>query len=462
MNRIERVFASLIIFLGGFTWALPVTVEGAFEFSPWAQQIEVLHGVTLKEALFLMFLGAFVLGGAVQGVRFRQDALRYALSISALGIAGIASTILNPYRLWDMGQAARFFLLATYFLALVHWTRTSGRTFALRWFLTGTSAGGVINLLYTFRGSYLTVGSLPALLGQNGPGGILGLSVALGAWLMLIRQRRADSVVAIIAAAVGLCGAAISYSKLAMLMALCGLIAWCAVAISQFGARKSFHIGALLAGLAIAVFIGLSRTTGGGEVSYSLGQFIYYKFSGIDAEDESLASRYMYLPAVAEIFAEHPLFGVGYSGFYDAVTATSAYSSGRMGEEDPESGRLGLSNPHNSFLYYVSANGTPGLILVIILFVWFLRALRRSLLPYSAAGVTVWVCLSTAYFIHGMTLPSLFNTEVMYLPAAIAFSQLAARSNRQRLIDVAAPRLNKSGRVSAPLIETKMHLRRRL
>lgn len=269
---------------------------------------------------------------------------------------------------------------------------------------------------------------------------------------MVIRQRRADSVIAIITAAIGLCGAAISYSKLSMLMGLCGLIAWCAVAISQFGSRRSFHIGSLLAGLAIAVFIGLSQTAAGDEILNSLDKFIGRKVFGVVTVDASIQARYGYFPAVMEILANHPICGVGYSGFYDAVTATSLYNTTEMGEEDPEAAALGQSNPHNAFLYYTSANGAPGLVLTIMLFVWFLSALRRSLLPYSAVGVSVWVCLSTAYFINGMTLPTLFNTEVMYLPAAVAFSQLGYRSMRQVRNQVTGPRLSKSGLVAAPLL----------
>jgi hypothetical protein len=42
----------------------------------------------------------------------------------------------------------------------------------------------------------------------------------------------------------------------------------------------------------------------------------------------------------------------------------------------------------------------------------------------------VWLCLSLALFINAMTLPTLFNTEVLYLSAAVAFSQAHRQSRR--------------------------------
>ena len=91
-----------------------------------------------------------------------------------------------------------------------------------------------------------------------------------------------------------------------------------------------------------------------------------------------------------------------------------------------------------------------------MLFLLFVDVLRRSLLPYYGnAGRVVWVCLSVAYFIHGNTLPTLYNTEVMYLPAAVAFSQLVLRSQLRNANDVGALRSKKCGRGSAPLIGMK-------
>jgi hypothetical protein len=75
-----------------------------------------------------------------------------------------------------------------------------------------------------------------------------------------------------------------------------------------------------------------------------------------------------------EIVLRYPL-GVGYSGFYDAMSATDIYRFGRANAEES----VADANPHATFLWYSTAGGLPGGILSIIVFVALLNDLRRGL-----------------------------------------------------------------------------------
>jgi len=452
MDRIAKHFAFIIVFLGGWNFALPVA-QGEVALPFWSQPIQVMHGVFLTEVLLMLYLLIFAATGAAGRIRVGLGEGRFVLLILGLGCLGILSAAVNLTDLLDLGQAARFFYYAAFLLIVIRWAERLGPARILRFLLMGIAGAGMLNLYYAFKIQWATMGDLPFLMGQNGPGGILGLAVGLGAWLMLIRKTRLDAVVAVIVSLVGIFGASISYSKTAMLLAAVGVAAWVAVILAAMTGRQTRRLGAGLLALVLIIAVGISSTTAGRSYAETFKEFIRYKFYSLDyRENTSVESRGLYFFSVAEIVAQHPLTGVGYSGFYEAVTQTVTYRSGGAVEETASR----TANPHNAFLYYASANGLPGLVVVVVLFLLFVDVLRRSLLPYYGnAGRVVWVCLSVAYFIHGNTLPTLYNTEVMYLPAAVAFSQLVLRSQLRNANDVGALRSKKCGRGSAPLIGMK-------
>ena len=126
------------------------------------------------------------------------------------------------------------------------------------------------------------------------------------------------------------------------------------------------------------------------------------------------------------------MFGVSYAGFYDAVIRTRTYQTGQMVNEDRASGLQGVSNPHSSFLYYASANGLPGVLVTTLLFAAFLAVQWRSLGCSGRVGRIVWCWMVMIYLLYGVTLPTLYNTKVMYLPAAAAIGRIAAERARRR------------------------------
>ncbi len=68
----------------------------------------------------------------------------------------------------------------------------------------------------------------------------------------------------------------------------------------------------------------------------------------------------------------------------------------------------------------------------------FLRELWRSLARFGVTGRGVWASIALAYFVYGMTLPTMFNTEVLYLSAAVAVRHAVGRRAAEERTAVAA------------------------
>jgi hypothetical protein len=414
INKFDRIIAFVIIFLTGWNWGLPVGITVPIWFTP----VQVVHGVFLYEAILLIYLAFLVVVRNGKLPIFKNSPCNNIIFlIVSLGCLGLLSNAVNIQPLKEMGEVARFFVLAAYFLLCIYWAKKYGPTFILRNFLLGLFCSGIINIYYSFIVRINTLGNLPFLLGQNGPGGMFGLSVVLSAWLMLESKNPSDDIIAISSFIVSIFAASISYSKLAMLMAGFGLIPWGGIIWRNFVKRYSHKLSILI----LTVFLVFISVNLKGIISYvnSVKTFIDYKFFPVNMG--SIRSRYNYFVITSEIVLSYPLFGVGSGGFYDAAITTVNYDS-ELQPECAVSGEKGLSNPHNSFLYYASANGILGLILTIILFFTVLKVFSLSLLSHGFLGRVLWLCLCIAYFIYGMTLPTLFNTMVLYLPVAVAVS----------------------------------------
>ncbi|TMJ41744.1 MAG: hypothetical protein E6G89_05605 [Alphaproteobacteria bacterium] len=397
--------AFIILFIGGFNMALP-------DFG-WAAPVQLFHGVFIDNALLLIYLLLTITMGSYGKVLKTQETLGFAAFVALLGGVGIVSAGINGYALADVGQALRLFLLGAFVLVVAHWSRTRGEAFVLRSYVMGVALIGV----------------MPALRSQNGAGGVLAIAVSLSAWLLLVGRTSGDTTVAIACALIGTVAAAMSFSKTSMTIVACGLVAWIVALIRTTAMRRRRLVAG--GGLAVLLAAGAysARSAETSEVTAAVILSVKTKFANLDVTDQySMRARYLYFWGVAEIVAGHPLTGVSYRGFYDAITSTATYEAGGMADEDPESGRRGQSNPHNSFLYYAAANGLPGLVVSGLLFVMFLGYLRRSLDVSVVSGRILWGCFALAYFIYGMTLPTLFDTPVLYVPAAVAM----AMSSRQR------------------------------
>jgi O-antigen ligase len=415
LSGLARWMAFAILLVSGYNMTQP-------NYS-WGVAYQVLHGVFVDDILLTAYVVLALTIGVTRLPAVYAPALVLAGLAALLGALGIISTGVNPYRAYDLGQAVHLFLFAAYTLLAVVWTRRGGDTFVLRSFLLGALIGGVVNLYFSIRYPKLIIGLLPVLRQQNGVGGLLAVAVLLGAWLVMIRKTRADMAVGIAISVIGVLAAAMSYSKIAMSITALGFVAWSIVIGQSLGRRHMRLVAAT--GLLMLGAGGVYAARSPVAIAYveSVGTSLYAKFVGIDLENPySVGERYMYFWAVSEIMTAHPLTGVSYGGFYDAIIRTSAYRSGRMIEEDPEAGQQGISNPHSSFLYYASANGVPGLLVCAGIYLVFLAHLLRSVRHRGMAGYVFWACCAITYFIYGMTLPTLFSTPVLYLPAAVAIA----------------------------------------
>ena len=418
----------VILFIGVLNMALPDIA--------WGTPVQVFHGVFLDNVVLVLYLLLVATIGRYGSLFRNRDALRFATLVALLASVGIVSAGVNGYTLNDVGEALRLFLFSAFVMVAVHWSRTFGPAFVLRSYLAGVAAGGVINIYLSVTQPELLIGILPVLRSQNGAGGALGIAISLSAWLMLIRRTRSDMTVAIASALIGTVAAAMSFSKTSMTIAACGLIAWFCILIRAMAARRGRLLGAVgLVGL-IAVGTYAWRVAESSTIAGAVVRSVRTKFTNLDLRDKySVGARYMYLWGVAEIVAKHPVAGVSYSGFYDAITTTSTYQTGEMADEDPEAGQRGQPNPHNSFLYYAAANGVLGLLIVCLLFLLFLGHLWQGVQESGVVGIIVWGCIAMAYVIYGATLPTLFDTPVLFVPAAVTIALVNRGRLRQGLDD---------------------------
>lgn len=429
--RRSRVLPFLIIFFGGWNFALPVA--GFEEIPVWLTAFTPVPRVFLHELLLLAYLVTRLAATSLRQFRPTGPARRIASLMLVLVVLGTCSNLVNRQPVRELGEAARLLLLTVYFAVLVRWSTWYGPRFVLRPLLMGLVAGGLVNVYYSFQIRIGELAGLPFLLGQNGPGGFLAMMVVLGAWFMRIASNGRDRLVALCSLAVALFTTTISFSKLAILMAMAGIVGWLGVVSSLGLARKTRRVVLVLSLLAATA--AFSNRDLAADVLRTAGTFLRYKLaSGLVAEKD--AGRVAYFYGVAEIVRSHPVFGVGYSGFYAAFLATRA-GRANLTEESREAGERGESNPHSAFLYYASANGLPGLVVTLALFVSMVAVLRRALRPLGLSGRLLWFTMSAAFLVNGLTLPTLFNTQIMYLPAAAACGalnrkQLAATIARHR------------------------------
>lgn len=422
-SRLFTTLAVLTILPAGCNLALPGMAAGP----AWAAPYEIVHGVflhNLATLVWLLIAFAIMTTGPLRAP-VPATARRYAAVIALLGLVGLVSTLVNGARFstWaDFGECARIFLLAFSVLLISYWARTMGPGFIMRWYLTGLVIGGLVNIYFSITNPYNSIGSVPFLYSRNGGGGILALGITLGAWMWHRRDvlSRLDRVVVIAASLVGLAAAAMSFSRTSMLIGASGILTWLLVLnVSPLKVLRTKSGIALLTVMTILMVL-----IPGEKVSAILAgvrESVRIKFTAAlsPEENSSVNNRLAYYVAAAEIVRDNPIIGVGYSGFLPSVLKTNPYKTNQI-DEDPDSGKA--SNPHNSFLQYLIANGVIGLAVITMLYVIFVRAVYRSIRGSRLFALAVTAAIAAVYLLYANALPTLFKTEVMYLPAAVAMT----------------------------------------
>ena len=301
-------------------------------------------------------------------------------------------------------------------IAVVEWTIKMGN-FTLFVILMGIFTGTVINLIISFQNPFMLWGSM-RLHGQNTPGVWMGLAIHLTAWLFYKSTNRKVQVLLVVMVLVFSFGVGLSFSRIGWIVATAGYVAWIYIVFfaRASGVFQRNHLRRMRR-LLVSIFliisvIGISSPNVQNQLGM-VGTLIEQKlwFSG-----DSNTERSSYYIGTAEILAKHP-FGVGYLGFYDAMVATDIYKSGKAAHEVSPT----EANPHSTFLWYSVTGGVIGGVLVIVLFLLFLRVMKIGLFRvFGKTGSVFFYLIAGSMFIIGSTVPYLFNSTIFILPTAIA------------------------------------------
>ena len=440
----ERVLAALILFYSAVVFCLPVPPsEDIAALYPWWGNRIGIGNVLLHEVLFLSWLLLF-------GARFVSSALlkghvptrQAAVWLMALALWCGLMSLLAPLPALDIGRTFRLLLNATLLFAIVRWAARMGES-PLAMMILGFLAGTIINLVLSFRFPLIVLDTM-RLSGQNTPGVAMGVAIHLAAWLFFRTRRRSLQVMAAVASAVFAFGCAISYSRIGWFAGGLGLMAWAYVLLLA-RPRASFdrrHLRSIRVVLVPVLVLGVS-----GLLMSPLGQLglqwmqtlAEQKFSGPSEGD---TQRWAYVTGTAEIISRHP-FGVGYSGFFEAMTATDTYRSGMAAEEES----VVDANPHASFLWYTTSGGMPGGVMAILVFGLLLNSMRVGLRSaFGRPGLVLFIMAAMPFVVIGLTVPYLFNSNILIAPAAIAAGWgWAQQSVRAAQPEASATRTTKVG-----------------
>jgi len=415
VGAFERVLAACVLFYGGVAFCLPVAGWEGVTFPWWATKFAI-GNVLLHELLFLVWVVLFgtpfllrvLLNG---GIPTRQA----GLWLIALAIwCGLVSLV-SPLPLQDLGRTFRLLLYALLLFAVVRWTRQMGN-FPLGALVLGFFTGTIINLIASFLNPFI-VNEVMRLSGQNTPGVAMGIAIHLSAWLFYRTRYRTVQTFAIFATVIFAFGCGISYSRIGWFCGVLGFFAWVYILLAarpQEPEEKQRLKGIRRVWIPLLV-VGLGASIASPRVQEGLQWVEILVEQKTSTEGGGDAGREAYVQGVAEILLKYPL-GVGYSGFFDAMRATTVYSSGRANEEDSVE-----ANPHATFLWYASAGGIPGGFMGIAVFVMLLKSLRFGL--RSAMGRTGSVFFALAglsFLLIGLTVTYLLNSVILIVPAAIA------------------------------------------
>lgn len=161
-------------------------------------------------------------------------------------------------------------------------------------------------------------------------------------------------------------------------------------------------IRAVLAATALVVSVFVAAYSGSSYFEQRVDQAIAELESPDDASDASVRLRLVYAQNAWRLFVEHPWFGVGIGDYpqeYERVNA----------EHSPQ--WPPAWNPHNQYLYALSAAGLPGGILLgLVLLVPLLRrgpADGRERIRKALPVLFIVICLSESYLLRS-------NTSLMY------------------------------------------------
>ena len=413
----ERLLAAFILFYGAVIFCLPVPPsEEIATLYPWWGKRIAIGNVQLHELVFLgwfaLFGGRFVLRALFNGgIPTRQAAVWLIALALWCGLISLAA----PLPWLDLGRTFRLLLNAVLLFAIVRWTRQTGN-FPLGMLILGFFIGTIINLVLSFQYP-LIVNGVMRLSGQNTPGVAMGIGIHLSSWLFFRTSNHKLRAFAVFTTLLFAFGCAISFSRIGWFAGGLGLIAWVYIlALGQprdRSARRLLKKGRLvLVPFLVFALVSLLTSPLGQEGLQWIQALTKQKISN---QGDSNTQRWSYVIGTAEILSRYPL-GVGYTGFFAAITATDIYRSGMASEEDS----LADANPHAAFLWYTTAGGIPGGLMALLVFVMLLNSMRFGLVSsMGRSGLILFVLVAAPFLMIGLTVTYLFNSILLIAPAAI-------------------------------------------
>lgn len=414
----ERLLIGLILFYGGLFFCLPNSPTEEIELLyPWWGKRIALGNIILHELIFLLWLAIygskFIIRSLLNvGVPTRQAAIWLVFLAVWCGLISLST----PFPLQDLGRTFRLILNGILLVSVVRWTKKTG-TFPMTMFVSGFLVGTIINLELSFRYPLIVYDTM-RLSGQNTAGVAMGIAVHMAAWLFYMSKSSIIQILSLCSTFVFSFSCAISYSRIGWFVGGLGLFVWFVILVfarpiessqvKRFKRLRGVMIPLLLVILIAAPLIPIVQTG-----MQWIGILVQQKNS---AKGESDSARWGYLHGTTEIILQYP-WGVGYSGFYDAMTRTDTYRSGNAAQEESRVD----ANPHASFLWYASAGGIPGVLLTFIVFGLLLNSMRVGLVSaMGLLGLVLFVAIALSYCLIGSTVPYLFNSMILIVPAAIA------------------------------------------
>jgi O-antigen ligase len=426
----ERVLIVTVLFYSAYFLMLPVPLTEAVVYPWWASRI-AWGNIIAFEVAFIAWIALFGTGFLRRQLLNNTGILGVsALLLVCLGVwCGIIS-LMSPLPAADFARSLRLLVIACLLLSAGRWSRQMGET-TLLVLVLGCLAGIGVNLLMTFLDPPIVNGTM-RLAGQNTPGVVAAVAIHLAAWLFLFSTNRAVQILALVTALVCSFACAISFSRIGWIVSALGLFAWAYILLfpgrprlsREWDLRKApmFWLSTGAAVGAIGLFVFSSQVL---TVFNWLAQLFGEKeWFGGQSNDFRLA----YYEGTWEIILRYP-FGVGYSGFLDAMRATEIYEAGLATRETSYD-----ANPHSTFLYYISAGGIPAALIVATLFVALMAALRHGLTSlFGTSGAVFFALIAISYLVIGLTVPYLFNSIVLVVPVAIVAGLATSEAERQAL-----------------------------
>ncbi|WP_165374894.1 O-antigen ligase family protein [Thalassospira indica] len=420
----------LTLLYAGVMPCLPVphSNEVAMLYPWWGKPIGI-GNVYLHEIVFLAWIALYGRNFLVRvllnpGFPARKTAILLVVLAIWCGLVSLTA----PLFMLDIGRTLRLLVNCLMLFAVVRWTVQSNNL-PIVTLIFGSLIGTMINVYLSL--SYpLVVHEMFRMSGQNTPGVMMGIAVHLTAWLFLHADRFSHRMFALIAAVFFSVTCAFSYSRIGWFALGTGLIVWAyallfatSLNLPHIRSLRKFRLYLVPAIVFLLAIATVSPVTQSGlEKLYSLIEL------KISQQGSSNSVRWAYVVGSSEILQENP-FGVGYSGFYDAMRGTEIYRSGKAADEES----IEDANPHATFLWYATAGGVPGLFLNVILFIMFMNNIKSGLRSaFSKPGRVFFILLAPVYLLIASSVPYLFNSLVLVVPTAFALGWgLRARAQSQ-------------------------------